>query len=187
MRGSRFLARTIPVAGRDTIDAALKEVRQIFPDASHVCYAYRLAADRGEPEEFSTDAGEPGGSAGVPILNTLRQRELVDVLVWVVRYFGGTKLGIPGLIEAYGRAANLSLENAAIVPRIAMIKLQLVLPYTLVDRVKGEVRKLGGKLLAEEYAANAAISCQIPTAEKESFLERLEQWGGGTVAISMGN
>jgi uncharacterized YigZ family protein len=186
VRGSRFLAQAVPAVSRGAVDAVLRDVRLTFPDASHLCYAYRLAADGGKSEEFSTDAGEPGGSAGVPVLNALRQRELVDALLWVVRYFGGTKLGIPGLIDAYGRAACLALESAAVIPWIALVELQLQLPYTLVDRVKGDVRKLGGKILTEKYASNAAISCQIPAVEKEDFLERLEQWGGGMVTISMG-
>jgi hypothetical protein len=121
VRGSRFIARAVPAASREVVDVVLQEVRQDFPDATHICYAYQLSTDRSEPEEFSTDAGEPGGSAGVPILNGMRQQNIVDALIWVARYYGGTKLGIPGLIEAYGGAARLSLENASIVPWIDML------------------------------------------------------------------
>jgi putative IMPACT (imprinted ancient) family translation regulator len=109
---------------------------------------------------------------------------MVDALIWVVRYYGGTKLGIPGLIEAYGGAACLSLENARKVPWVAMTELQLVLPYALVDRVKGEVRKLGGKLLKEDYASDAAITCQIPRDKEPEFRERLKEWGSGAISVS---
>lgn len=184
VRSSRFIARAVPAISREVVDKILQDVRRSFPDATHVCHAYRLATDRREPEEFSTDAGEPGGSAGVPILNSLRQQDIVDALVWVVRYYGGTKLGIPGLIEAYSRTARLSLENANKVPWIAMAELQLVLPYALVDRVKGEVRKLSGKILQEDYAAEAAITCQVPQNEELGFLERVKEWGGGCISVS---
>jgi uncharacterized YigZ family protein len=184
VRGSRFIARAVPAASREVVDVVLQEVRQVFPDATHICYAYRLATDRSEPEEFSTDAGEPGGSAGVPILNGLRQHEIVDAMIWVVRYYGGTKLGIPGLIEAYGGAARSSLENASIISWIAKAELQLILPYTLVDRVKGEARKLGGKILKEDYASEAAITCQIPRDKVAEFKGRLKELGSGTISVS---
>ncbi|MFC1620188.1 IMPACT family protein [Candidatus Neomarinimicrobiota bacterium] len=184
VRGSRFIARAVPATSREVVDVVLQEVRQAFPDATHICYAYRLATDRSEPEEFSTDSGEPGGSAGAPILNGLRQQEIVDAMIWVVRYYGGTKLGIPGLIEAYGDAARLSLENASKVPWIDMSELQLILPYTLVDRVKGEMRKLGGKILKEDYASDAAITCQIPRDKAPEFRARLKEWGSGAISVS---
>jgi uncharacterized YigZ family protein len=184
VRGSRFIARAVSTTSREVVDTVLQEVRQTFPDATHICYAYRLATNRNEPEEFSTDAGEPGGSAGVPILNGLRHHDMVDTLIWVVRYYGGTKLGIPGLIEAYGGTARLPLENARKVPWIAMAELALVLPYSLVDRVKGEVRKLGGKILREDYASDATITCQIPRDRKPEFRERMTEWGSGTISVS---
>ena len=108
VRGSRFIAATVPLGRQEEIGQILGGVRARFPDATHICYAYRLGEVGEGVTQFASDAGEPTGTAGKPILNVLRRADLVNVAVWVVRYYGGTKLGIPGLIDAYtqGRAAD---------------------------------------------------------------------------------
>ena len=187
VKGSRFIARALPVTDRPEVDRVLAGLRVRFPDSSHICYAYRLAGVSEQPVEYSTDDGEPGRSAGVPILNTLRRHQLVDCLAWVVRYFGGTKLGIPGLIAAYGRAVEMALADSQTVPWVTLVVRRLLIPYTLVDRVKAALLKVGGKLLDEEYGLYVVLLTQLPAVELDEFLRQVQDWGGGTIGIEEQN
>ena len=187
VKGSRFIARALPLTDWPAVDRELAGLRRRFPDASHICYAYRLAGVSEQPVEFSTDDGEPGRSAGVPILNTLRRHQLIDCLAWVVRYFGGTKLGIPGLIAAYGRAVEMALADAQTVPWVTLAVRRLLIPYPLVDRVKAALLKVGGKLLDEEYGLYVVLLTQLPAVELDDFLRQVQDWGGGTIGIEEDN
>ncbi|MBA7607668.1 IMPACT family member YigZ [subsurface metagenome] len=194
VRGSRFIARTLPAASREEVREILRQARELMPDATHVCYVYRLMQQGDEPgstgvtpdrlEEFATDAGEPGGSAGRPMLNVLRQAGLVDVVSWVGRYFGGTKLGIPGLMAAYAQAMRMSLEGITPVPWVAMVDVHVVLPYTLVDRVKSELQRVEGVILAEEYSQQVVLGLKVPRHAARGFVSRLREWGRGNIQTS---
>ena len=107
--GSRFLGRALPVSDFDEVAARLEEERKLHHDATHWCWAARLGA---EINEKSSDAGEPRGTAGAPILSAIQQRNLSDCVVIVTRYFGGTKLGRGNLARAYGECASLALDAA---------------------------------------------------------------------------
>ncbi|MFC1543266.1 IMPACT family protein [Candidatus Neomarinimicrobiota bacterium] len=183
-RRSRFIARTLPATCQEEVREILRQVRELMPDATHICYAYRLMAQPGELQEFSTDAGEPSGSVGRPILNVLRQTGLVDVIACVARYFGGSKLGIPGLKEAYTRAVQMSLDRVKPTPWVAMVRVRLVLPYSLVDHVKEEVRRVAGTILNEEYAKAAALDLKVPQKEVRDFVRRLRDRSRGEIQIS---
>ncbi len=195
-RRSRFIARTVLTASREEVREILRRVRASLPEATHICYAYRLmlsgedsgyaGATPDKPEEYATDAGEPGGSAGVPMLNVLRQAGLVDVVAWVGRYFGGTKLGIPGLMAAYARAVRMSLEGLTPVPWMAMASVRLVLSYQLVDRVKDEVRRVAGVIINEEYSQQVTLGLKVPRHEARGFVNRMKEWGRGNIQISSG-
>ena len=206
VRRSRFIARTLPTASREEVREIIRRVRASLPEATHICYAYRLmlsgedsryagatpdrpryaGATPGKPEEFATDAGEPGGSAGVPMLNVLRQAGLVDVVAWVGRYFGGTKLGIPGLMAAYAQAVRMSLEGLTPVPWMAMASVRLVLSYQLVDRVKDEVRRVAGVIINEEYSQQVTLGLKVPRHEARGFVNRMKEWGSGNIQVSSG-
>ncbi len=181
IRGSRFIACTLPAASREEVREILRGVRELMPDATHVCYVYRLMQQGDELEEYATDAGEPGGSAGSPMLNVLRQAGLVDVVAWVGRYFGGTKLGIPGLMAAYAQAVRMSLEGITPAPWVAMVDVHVVLPYTLVDQVKSELQRIEGVLLAEEYSQQVALGLKVPRHAARGFVSRLREWGRGNI------
>ena len=184
VRGSRFIGQATPVGGKGNTSEYLQGLRRQYPDATHICHAYRLTGGGGEVTEFSTDAGEPSGSAGLPMLNVLRQGGLVNVLAWVVRYYGGTKLGIPGLINAYARAVQLTLKDSSPVPWVAMTGIRVTLPYPLVDRVKVDVQGMGGKVRHAIYTDQVKLQLHIPVHETHGFLERLTEWGGGSVHVT---
>lgn len=114
-RGSRFIAVAIPVNSQEDIKSRLAELRKEYHDARHHCYAWMLAPDR-QAWRISDD-GEPSGTAGKPILGQINSRELTNVLVVVIRYFGGTLLGVSGLINAYRAAAADALNNAKVVEK----------------------------------------------------------------------
>src|SRR5215213_8216716 len=132
-KGSRFLAWIGPAAGEDAAKAALDGLARQYPDASHHCWAWRLGSP---PRERSSDAGEPSGTAGVPILQVLRGAGLSDVMAVVVRWFGGTKLGKGGLARAYAAAAREALPQLPVVVRVPTVLLALRIPYEKVGAVK---------------------------------------------------
>jgi uncharacterized YigZ family protein len=173
----------VPIASQAEISLILREVKETMPDATHVCYAYRLTRTNNDQEEFSTDAGEPGGSAGSPMLNVLRQSGLVNVVAWVARYYGGTKLGIPGLISAYGDAVHLALENVELMPWVAMVVMEVTLPYPLVDRVKAEVEKARGVMVEENYHDAVILQVSVPRDGAEALVAHLRDLGGGRLEI----
>ncbi|UCD38612.1 MAG: YigZ family protein, partial [Fidelibacterota bacterium] len=192
VRRSLFIARAVPATSREEVRKIVRQVRESMPDATHVCYAYRLMHPGDESsetdienlEEYATDAGEPGGSAGRPMLNVLRQADLVDVVTWVGRYFGGTKLGVPGLMAAYAAAVQMSLDGVEPVSWVAMADLRLVLPYPLVDRVKDEVQRIAGAILSEDYSQQVTLDLKVPRNEAWSFVARLREWSRGDIQVS---
>src|SRR6201992_1038888 len=114
-RGSKFLAFAHPIAAENDLKNILAELKSIHPKANHHCWAFRLGIARSVFRE--NDEGDPAGTAGRPILNTLLSRDLTNILVVVVRYFGGTLLGVPGLINAYRTATELALNEAVIIEK----------------------------------------------------------------------
>ncbi|MEN3186350.1 MAG: YigZ family protein [Atribacterota bacterium] len=137
---SRFVALSFRIESQEEGKAKLKEVQNFFPGATHYVYAWRLR----ENGEFASDGGEPAGSAGRPVLGALRHSGLIHTLVVVVRYFGGKKLGIRGLIEAYGKAARMVLERSGLAEyaRTSLFTVTLSPPHRdfLVNRLRGMVQ-----------------------------------------------
>jgi uncharacterized YigZ family protein len=132
-RGSKFLAYAYPIQNEEDTKMYLSELREIHPKAVHHCYAYRLGLDR--TQYRANDDGEPSGSAGKPILNTIYSHDLTNVLVVVVRYFGGTLLGVPGLINAYKVATDDALKQAQIIIRHVCDVYTLTYPYEQMNEV----------------------------------------------------
>ena len=126
IRRSQFISYVSPVSNLEEVRIFLKE--RVKKDATHNCYAYRIL-EKGNILEFSTDAGEPRGSAGLPILNVLRKRDLVNVVALVVRYFGGKKLGVRGLIDAYSKVVEMSLKECQEIIMVKMKKYTVFLKY----------------------------------------------------------
>lgn len=158
-KGSRFIAHIDPIASEDDAKARVKALWEAHPSATHVCYAYRLGP---EPEVYrQNDDGEPSGTAGKPIYNQIRSFELWNVCIAVVRYFGGTQLGVPGLIQAYKESARLAIQACEIIEveprayrRITLAYDQLAPVMTWIKRQHWAYRWEGdseGKVLRIEY------------------------------------
>jgi uncharacterized YigZ family protein len=138
VKGSTFIAHLIPYRLFGGFQAQLK---RDHPKASHVVYAVRYRNDQGQVVENSSDDGEPKGAAGLPILNVLRGNEMLDAAVCVVRYFGGTKLGIGGMVRAYTLAAQEVIAHAPIEPHIVRIQYRFTTPYAAIDKTLYRLRR----------------------------------------------
>ena len=179
--GSRFVADVVPVTDAEGAAAAIAAVQAQFPDASHHCWAYRLAP-AGVAYRVS-DAGEPRGSAGVPILKRIEGLDLVDVLVIVTRWFGGTKLGVGGLMRAYGGAAAAALAHAALIDVVPMARVEVRYPYTAEGRVKALLAAESHEPLDARYAADVRVAFEVPVTQVEEFVSKLADATSGAAVI----
>lgn len=147
-RGSKFIAFVFPVDSIDAFKLILQLLKKEHPKASHFCFAYRIGAD-GQTFRVS-DAGEPSGSAGRPILGQIDSKELTNVCVIVLRYFGGTLLGIPGLIHAYKSAASMALQLIPIVRKKIELKYEIHFDYTITNEVLKILRQFECTILKQD-------------------------------------
>ena len=169
---SKFLAFAIPVR---TADEALDRVAQYqkeYFDARHVCWAYRLGADG--QEYRSNDNGEPSGTAGKPILGQLISHDLSDVLVVVVRYFGGVKLGTSGLIVAYRTAASEALAAANKIERLVEQEMKLTFTYDHMNLVMRMVKDLSPRIISQDYTDNGSVMMRISI--RLSYVDRVRSY-----------
>ena len=173
-KGSRFLAWIGPAAGEDAAKAALDGLARQYPDASHHCWAWRLGSP---PRERSSDAGEPSGTAGVPILQVLRGAGLSDVLAVVVRWFGGTKLGKGGLARAYAAATREALAGLPVAQRVSTVRIALQVPYERVGAVKRLIHPPEVELESEVYAEAAQLVLAVHEERCDTLREALADLG----------
>jgi len=173
-RGSVFLAVIGPAADEAAAKERLAGLEKEFPEATHHCWAWRLGSP---PRERSADAGEPSGTAGVPILQVLRGAGLSDVMAVVVRWFGGTKLGKGGLARAYAAAAREALQEMPVVRKVPTARVAVEVPYEKVGAVKRLLRPPEVELEAEEYGAAARLVLIVYEEREEALREALAQLG----------
>jgi uncharacterized YigZ family protein len=159
-RGSRFIGYAFPVVSVESFKEKLNEVKKLHPKATHHCFAYRLGLD-GNTYRVSDD-GEPSGSAGRPILGQIDSKELVNVLVVVVRYFGGTLLGVPGLINAYKSAAALALQTTPLVQRQVEQELMVQFDYTQLNEIMRVVKQYNGRVISQEMQLFCSMKLAVP-------------------------
>jgi uncharacterized YigZ family protein len=161
-KGSRFLAVVSPLSGEDEARAVLASLARSHPDATHLCWALRLGCP---PRERSSDAGEPAGTAGVPMLSVLRGAGLSDVLAVVVRWFGGVKLGKGGLARAYAAAVRAALERLPTAIHVPRVRLAISVPHTRVGAVKRLIHPPEVKIESETYGELAAAALVLSVEE----------------------
>ena len=183
---SRFISFAAHVETEEEAKAFVSDIRKRYYDARHVCYAYALGADvwaedfdpiaRGVAVVRANDDGEPGGSAGKPILGQLRSRGLTYAVVVVVRYFGGVKLGTGGLAIAYRTGAALALDAATTEEQVLMAKLVVESPYADQDAVMRVVREGGADIIARDYTAvSVMLTISVRQKNADVLRERLEK------------
>ena len=173
-KGSRFLGVVAPALGEARARSVLARLQREHRDATHHCWAWRLGDP---PAERSSDAGEPAGTAGMPILQVLRGAGLSDVVAVVVRWYGGTKLGKGGLARAYAGAAGEAAERLAMVRRVPREAVELDLPYDLLGAVKRLVHPPDVELVEESYGARVRLVLAVRTDRRRSLAAALADLG----------
>lgn len=178
-RSSKFLALAYHVNTAEQVKEIMDGLRKKFYDATHHCYAYRLGP---KGEEFrANDDGEPSGTAGKPILGQLLSREITDCLVVVVRWFGGTKLGVPGLIEAYKESTAAVLDVCRVEERTVDRVLRLHYPFESMDGVMRAVKAVGPKVLEQTFDNVCTMMLAVRLSLADQLLGRLEKVEGITI------
>lgn len=178
-KGSKFIAQVFHVETEDECKEVLQSVKKSFHDARHHCYAYRINPEN--EESRSNDDGEPSGTAGKPILNQILSYELFNVMVVVVRYFGGTKLGVSGLISAYKTATREALDNAVIVNQFLTSNFLLKFDYPLMNDIMRVIKEENLESTAPEFTDSCVIKIEIKKNNTERIKIRLEKLHGLTI------
>lgn len=178
-KGSRFLALLVPVGNEQQAGEELERARNAYRDATHHCWAWRLGA---AGHERSSDDREPAGTAGKPILQVLRGGGLSDVLLVVVRWFGGKKLGRAALARAYAAAARAALDGVRLVERVEKMRLEITLPYKRLGALKRLLEVPGRRLCSESYDEAVAVVVEVERPLLRTFEEALADLGPGVKA-----
>ena len=169
--GSKFLAFAYPVETEDEVKKILAEVRKEYFDARHHCYAWRLGLS-GEPYRMNDD-GEPSSTAGRPIHGQLLSHELSDILVVVVRYFGGTKLGVPGLIRAYKTATQEAIANAQIIEKVAGEHFTVSFDYLQMNDAMKVLKDMGITPLRQDFDLRCTLEVRVRLSQVEEFRKQM--------------
>lgn len=170
---SKFIAYAIPVQSPEEVKAELERLRKEYYDSRHICWAYMLGAERAEFR--SNDDGEPSGTAGKPILGQINSNELTNILVAVVRYFGGIKLGTSGLIVAYREAAAEAISEAQIVEKTVDCRLSFSFEYPFMNDVMKIVKDLEPAIISQSYEMDCLMTLEIRKARFEELKSRLNK------------
>lgn len=175
-RSSKFLALSYHVESAEEVREIIEPLRKRFYDATHHCYAYRIGP-KGE-EWRANDDGEPSGTAGKPILGQLLSRDITNVLVVVVRWFGGTKLGVPGLIEAYRESTVAVLDVAKVEERTVDRRLKIRYPFESMNGVMKAVKATQPKILDQQFDNMCTMEIAVRLSDADELISRLEKVDG---------
>jgi len=175
-RGSKFLAYVFPIQTVDEFKTRLSELKKEHSKAVHHCFAYRLGADG--TQFRSNDDGEPSGTAGKPILGQIDSKELTNTLIIVVRYFGGTLLGVPGLINAYKTSAAMALEQTTIIKRDITKNLKIQFDYPLVNEVMMILKKFDCEIVNREMGLFCLFEVNVPVRNLEQSYQLVKSMKG---------
>ena len=181
VQGSEFIAHASPVETVEEAERFISRIEAEHADATHNVPAYRVRAD--PFREYASDDGEPSGSAGKPILSVLQGRGIENVCVVVTRYFGGTELGIGGLVRAYSQATKDVLDGADTVERLPRKRFVAVVDYDDSGTVRGILESEGVEFEAE-YEARVTFDASVPIADADAVLDRLRSATGGRIELS---
>ena len=172
-KGSKFIGFAFPVNNETELKIALDKIRTEHPKATHHCYAFRLGLN-GENYRANDD-GEPSGSAGLPIYNQLLANEITNVLVISVRYYGGTKLGVSGLVKAYKESAKITLEEANIITKELETEIEIQFQFNQQNVIFTLLSKFDAKVLNFDANENCILTASLKTVQKENILEKLSE------------
>lgn len=172
-KGSKFIGFAYPTNNEAELKNTLEKVKAEHPKATHHCYAFRIGLN-GENYRANDD-GEPSGSAGLPIYNQLLANEITNVLVIVVRYYGGTKLGVSGLVKAYKESAKITLEEAEIITKELENEIEIHFNFNQQNTIFTLLSKFDAKVLNFDANENCILTASLKTAQKENISEKLSE------------
>ncbi|MBN2776347.1 MAG: YigZ family protein [Bacteroidales bacterium] len=172
-KGSKFHAFAFPVVSEEQVKEIHQELKKKYYDARHHVYAFVIGADKSTYR--ASDDGEPSNSSGMPVLGQIRSFELTNVLIVVVRYFGGTKLGVPGLINAYKTAAKEALQNAKIIEQFVMQQASVIFNYDEMSFVMKTLSDYDAEIIEQVFLENCKILFQIRLSFYDNLLNSLKQ------------
>ncbi len=178
-KSSRFIAMVARVESREAFRAMLAGIEAEQASATHHCWAFRIGFS--PVEELFSDDGEPSGSAGLPILRVLAGKGLVNIACVVTRYFGGTKLGIGGLIRAYSQATSAALREAEIIEVRERLRYRAEMPYRLYSEFEALLKRRGGGVIEAAFGAEVAIVFDFPRSREFEILSILADISAGSV------
>lgn len=177
-RASKFLGFAFPLRHKTDYQDYLEDIKTLHPKATHHCYAFRFGP--GEDQFRANDDGEPSGSAGRPILGQIDSFGLSNVLIIVVRYYGGTKLGVPGLIQAYREAAKLAIESAEIIDAYYTVRLEITAEYPTIPDIMHVGKQYDWMIIDQTYTStHQTMIVDIRQAGYSKFCDELQIRAGG--------
>jgi len=171
-RGSTFIGFAYPVTSETEVKELISNLKKLHPKANHHCYAFRLGADQ-LAFRFSDDR-EPSGSAGKPIFGVIRALDLTNILIVVVRYFGGSLLGVPGLINAYRNAAQAAMDAAEIIEKPISEKYKLTFGYEVLKEVNTILRISGAEIITRKMESNCELTFEISKKMADPLISKLK-------------
>ncbi|MCB0760452.1 MAG: YigZ family protein [Flavobacteriales bacterium] len=172
VKGSKHFGFAIPVRSEEEIKEHLDRIRGEHHAARHHCYAWRLGLDKSRFR--ANDDGEPSNSAGKPILGQIESFDLTNILIVVVRYFGGTKLGVGGLIDAYRTAARMAIEAGTIVEQQEMDRFRIVFPYAQMGTIMGQLKKMDLPQSDQQFDLTCSLITEIRQQDSPQLIEFFE-------------
>ncbi|MDD2760081.1 MAG: YigZ family protein [Methylomonas sp.] len=173
IKKSRFIGIISPCRTERDAMSLLKSLHEQYPGASHIVYAYRIQSPNGLICRFH-DAGEPSGTAGKPVFQHLEGKQLINLMLAVIRYYGGIKLGAGGLTRAYGNVAKQAIERAEIVDFIEMATLTLTLDYKQLQMLEYQLKKLDGEILQQDFAEQVISKIRLPQKNLDTLLVQFQ-------------
>ena len=178
-RGGRFIAFAFPISSVDDFKLQLSKLKNEHPKAVHHCFAYRIGVDRNNFR--SSDDGEPSGTAGKPILNQIDSHKITNVMVVVVRYFGGILLGVPGLINAYKTATALALSKTEIIIKLVEKEILVECDYTQMGEVMNIVKANSLNIVSKKIELFCELKIAVPLEKMDNIVNKLSSINGSII------
>ena len=183
-RGSKFYSFSHPITNLDEYKHLISVYRSNYPNACHICNAYRLFIGS-RLDEQSSDDGEPRGSSGQPILNQLKRNSLVNVATYVVRIFGGTLLGIPGLIESYSNAALISIDNVKHTSWNPTKNISIRLSYEQQGIIESIIKEFSGVIMKQNFSEDIYMDISVHEDKANLFINKIKEISSGKIKPSI--
>ena len=168
-KNSKFYGFAFPVNNEDQVKNELEKVKKIHPNAGHHCYAYQIGVE--DIIYRANDDGEPNNSAGMPIYGQIQSFDITNVLIVVVRYFGGTKLGVSGLINAYRSSAKITIESSEIIEKIVEVYFKIIFDYDMMSKVLRILKEKNIEIIQQKLELNCEYIIAVRKKESKSILD----------------